>query len=113
MSDRFDIRPADLSAADDERIQIVASRVVASAHAAKFQMQLIERTRHNHHFLFLDPGHAWHGYYQYWVTQFSGYTPEQWQQHRRAEESAVQQERERRAEARAAAGLVTSAAAGA
>jgi hypothetical protein len=103
---RHDPRPADMPPADVERVRIVAARVASSSHSAKFQMELIERTRHNHHFLFLDPTHPWHQYYQYCLHHFNNYTPEQWQQHNRAEADATRLERERRAAQEAASTLV-------
>uniref|UniRef100_A0A7S1MK71 SURP motif domain-containing protein n=1 Tax=Neobodo designis TaxID=312471 RepID=A0A7S1MK71_NEODS len=91
---------------DEERIRIVAARVAGSRHPGKFQMELTERTRYNHHFLFLDPAHPHHGLYQQLLAHFRHFSPEQWQQHRRAEADAVRLEREKRAENAAATSLL-------
>ena len=91
---------------DEERIRIVAARVAGSAHPGKFQMELTERTRYSHHFLFLDAAHPHHTLYQQLLAHFRHFSPEQWQQHRRAEADAVRIERDRRAEKASATSLL-------
>jgi hypothetical protein len=104
------LRPADMSPADEQRIRLVASRVTSSSFAAKYQHELAERSRHNFHFLFLDPSHPWHRYYQHCLHQFSRYTIEEWQQYRRAEEEFARSELERRAERETATSLLKNSA---
>jgi hypothetical protein len=84
-------RPADLTAMDDARIKLIASRVAHSSLPARFQAEVVERTRNNHYFLFLEPTHRWHQYYQYYLKHFTKFTQEQWQQHWREEELEAKQ----------------------
>jgi hypothetical protein len=92
--------------AEEERIRVVASRVAGSVHPGKYQMELQERTRYNHHFLFLDSAHHHHALYQQLLAHFRHFSPEQWQQHRRAEADYVRLERERRADAATSSSLL-------
>lgn len=73
---------------DRARIKMVAAHIAGSIHPARFQRELGARTRHNHHFLFLEPGHPWHRYYQFCITVYKGYREQQWQQHKREQMEA-------------------------
>ena len=105
-SARHDPRPSDLTPMDDKRIRLVASRVASSSHSARYQMELVDQTRAAHHFLFLDSNHPWHSYYQYCLSVFNRYTPDQWQQLKRSEEAEERLELQRRAAHAASTGLL-------
>jgi hypothetical protein len=71
MSEVTDFRPPDLSAKQEKIIETVADSVCQSRDPSRFQHKLVERTKHNPNFYFLDPSHGHHHYYQYLVRSYT------------------------------------------
>ena len=70
-SGEADFRPLDLSAKQDQIIQLVAKYVSLSKDPARYQHKLLERTKHSPNFSFLDPSHRHHSYYQYLISSYT------------------------------------------
>ena len=65
-----DYRPSDMTPHQDEVIQQVAKFVIYSADSARFQKRLVERTKHNHNFAFLEESHSHNRYYVYLLEAY-------------------------------------------
>ncbi|KAG8346053.1 putative Surp module [Trypanosoma vivax] len=68
----IDLRPRDMTERQDSIIQLVAKYVVASCDGARYQHNLIKKTKFNPYFAFLaSPQHKYHEYYQYLIRSYT------------------------------------------
>ena len=73
MSGHDDHRPADLTPHQEKVIQKVANAIAASVDGSRYQQKLVQETKHNHHFAFLDPQHEHYAYFQYLLIAYTRY----------------------------------------